>query len=246
MPCIAAKMWYNRKMGTEKHARGGFAMLIVLEGLDGSGKSTQLALLRDWFLSQGRAPVTIKLPDYGDESSALVRQYLAGRFGGKPEDVNAYAASLFYAVDRYANYRLKWAQDYAAGRVILADRYTTSNAYHQATKLPRSEWPGFFAWLEDTEYGKLGIPKPDQVFFLDMPPAVSRRLISARYAGDEAKRDIHEADFGYLAQCRQAALAAAEAMGWRRIVCAKDSEIPYTMEEIHERIRSSIEQSFAG
>jgi len=219
-------------------------MLIVLEGLDGSGKSTQLALLRDWLAARGTPPVTIKLPDYEDDSSLLVRQYLAGRFGSRPGDVNAYAASLFYAVDRYVNYKLKWEADYEAGRVILADRYTTSNAYHQATKLPPAQWPAFFAWLEDTEYGKLGIPKPDLVFFLDMPLEVSRRLISARYEGDEARRDIHEADFEYLARCRQAALAAAEALGWRRIACA-ENDTPFTPEEIHERIREHIRSSLA-
>ena len=216
-------------------------MLIVLEGLDGSGKSTQLALLRDWCIAQGKDPVTIKLPDYEDDSSVLVRQYLAGRFGRQPGDVNAYAASLFYAVDRYANYRLKWMDAYAAGRVILADRYTTSNAYPQATKLPPDEWPAFFAWLEDIEYGKLGIPKPDLVFYLDMPLEVSRALISARYEGDEAKRDIHEADFAYLTRCHEAALAAAGTMGWQVIPCAAPgSDTPYTLEEIHERIREHI------
>jgi len=221
-------------------------MLIVLEGLDGSGKSTQLALLRDWLIAQGRIPVTIKLPDYGDDSSALVRQYLAGRFGKQPGDVNAYAASLFYAVDRYANYRLKWADDHKTGRVILADRYTTSNAYHQATKLPREEWPAFFAWLEDIEYTKLGIPKPDLVFFLDMPLDVSRRLISARYEGDETKRDIHEADFEYLAWCREAAAHACGAMGWVRVACAKDGA-PFSPEAIHERIRAHVDlPAFSG
>jgi len=215
-------------------------MLIVLEGLDGSGKSTQLALLRDWLRGRGADPVTIKLPDYEDESSVLVRQYLAGRFGSEPGDVNAWAASLFYAVDRYANYKLKWADAYAVGRIILADRYTTSNAYHQATKLPPSQWPGFFAWLEDTEYGKLGIPRPDLVFFLDMPPDVSRRLLDARYGGDESKRDIHEADQGYLSQCRTAALAAAKAMGWTMIPCApKGGALP--PEEIHLKIREHLE-----
>jgi len=214
-------------------------MLIVLEGLDGSGKSTQLALLRDWLSARGAPPVTIKLPDYEDDSSLLVRQYLAGRFGKAPGDVNAYAASLFYAVDRYVNFKLKWAEAYEAGQVILADRYTTSNAYHQATKLPPEEWPAFFAWLEDTEYGKLGIPRPDLVFYLDMPLEVSRRLISARYQGDETKRDIHEADFQYLARCREAALCACEAMGWQRVPCA-ENDMPLPVEEIHERIREHV------
>ena len=214
-------------------------MLIVLEGLDGSGKSTQLALLRNWLEAQGVEPVATKLPDYDDDSSALVRQYLAGRFGNRPGDVNAYAASLFYAVDRYANFKLKWAEEHAAGRVVLADRYTTSNAYHQATKLPKEQWPAFFEWLEDTEYDKLGIPRPDLVFFLDMPLEVSRRLISARYGGDETKRDIHEADFVYLGQCREAALVAAKAMGWTIINCTENNNL-LPMETIHDSIRGHI------
>lgn len=214
-------------------------MLVVLEGLDGSGKSTQLQLLRSWLEAQGMTPLTIKLPDYEDDSSLLVRQYLAGRFGSAPQDVNAYAASLFYAVDRYANYRLKWQTAYQDGQVVLADRYTTSNAYHQATKLPAEQWPAFFDWLEDTEYGKLGIPKPDLVLYLDMPLEISHALVSARYAGDEGKRDIHEADYRYLTSCREAALAACEAMHWQRIPCAAaGSDTPYSPEEIHERIRT--------
>jgi len=214
-------------------------MLIVLEGLDGSGKSTQLALLRDWYASKGEAPVTIKLPDYEDDSSLLVRQYLNGRFGSQPRDVNAHAATLFYAVDRYANYKLKWAEDYRMGRTILADRYTTSNAYHQATKLPCGEWPAYFAWLEDTEYNKLGIPRPDLVFFLDMPLEVSHALLNARYHGDGSKRDIHEADQDYLLQCRAAALAAVDALGWVRIGCA-EGLVPLPPEEIHARIREKL------
>jgi dTMP kinase len=216
-------------------------MLIVLEGLDGSGKSTQLVLLENWLRAQGHAPVKIKLPDYEDDSSLLVRQYLAGRFGSDPQSVNAYAASLFYAVDRYVNYSIKWKAAHTAGQIILADRYTTSNAFHQATKLPPEQWPGFFAWLEDTEYDKLGVPKPDLVFYLDMPLEISRSLITARYSGDETRRDIHEADFAYLSQCAQAAQAACVAMGWQHIPCAATaSKTPFKPEEIHERVRSII------
>lgn len=224
----------------ERYAWGGH-MLIVLEGLDGSGKSTQLQLLRSWLAEAGTAPVTIKLPDYEDDSSLLVRQYLAGRFGSSPQSVNAYAASLFYAVDRYVNFKLKWEAQHRAGQVILADRYTTSNAYHQATKLPADQWPGFFAWLEDTEYNKLGIPRPDLVLYLDMPLEISRSLLTARYDGNEDRRDIHEADFDYLTRCRQAALAACEALQWKRVPCAAPaSNQPLSPEEIHENIRAFI------
>jgi len=205
-------------------------MLIVLEGLDGSGKSTQLALLQQWLAQQGNEPLTIKLPDYDDDSSVLVRQYLAGRFGDQPGDVNAYAASMFYAVDRYANYKLKWAQAHADGRAILADRYTTSNAYHQASKLAPEQWADYFAWLEDTEYHKLGLPKPDLVLYLDMPTALSHMLTGKRGA-----QDIHESATDYLALCRKAALAAAEHYGWHIIPCAHDGAIR-SIDEIHAEI----------
>jgi dTMP kinase len=214
-------------------------MLVVLEGLDGSGKSTQLALLRAWLAAQGLPPVMIKAPDYEDESSVLVRQYLGGRFGSRPEDVGAYAASAFYAVDRYASFRTKWSEDYRAGRIILADRYTTSNAYHQAAKLPAAQWPGFFDWLEDFEYGKLGIPRPDLVLFLDMPPQLSWALVARRYEGNEQRRDIHEADRTYLLACRETALAAAAALGWEVVPCVRGTN-PLTPEEIHEDIRARV------
>lgn len=198
--------------------------LIVLEGLDGSGKSTQLAEL-DSFLRQHSLDVRkIKLPDYDDPSSSLVRMYLGGEFGTDPQSVNAYTASAFYAVDRAANYLRKWKQDYLSGKVILADRYTTSNAYHQLQKLPRGEWDAYLRWLEDFEYARLSLPKPDCVLYLDMPIAVSQRLMSHRYAGDERKKDIHEANIAYLQSCRVAALYAAEKLGWYVIECADGDE----------------------
>ncbi|MDR2647386.1 MAG: thymidylate kinase [Oscillospiraceae bacterium] len=219
-------------------------MLVVLEGLDGSGKSTQTELLARWLSANGYDPLRIKLPHYEQPSSALVRQYLNGDFGRASSDVNAYAASMFYAVDRFAGFRTLWGEAYRRGRVVLADRYTTSNAYHQATKLPQSEWIAFFAWLEGLEYNKLGIPKPDLVLFLDMPTDVSKRLLSLRYGGDESLRDIHEADDAYLLACRQTALAAAETLGWYSIQCAQNNQ-PFSPEVIHESIRNIIAKHLA-
>ena len=213
--------------------------LIVLEGLDGSGKSTQLLRLRDALLADGESVRQIKLPDYDDPSSTLVRMYLGGEFGNDPQSVNAYAASAFYAVDRVANYLRKWRGDYLAGKVILADRYTTSNAYHQLQKLPRAQWDEYLCWLEDFEYAKLGLPKPDCVLYLDMPIDVSQRLMSARYAGDEGKKDIHEANTAYLSGCRTAALYAAEKLGWHVIACAADGA-PLPVDTIAQTICSIV------
>ena len=209
--------------------------LLVVEGLDGSGKSTQVSLLKAKLESDGTPVRQIKLPDYDDPSSTLVKMYLGGEFGKNPEDVNVYAASSFYAVDRYASFRRHWQKDYENGTLILADRYTTSNAVHQAVKLPESAWENYLSWLADYEYNKLGIPAPDAVIFLDMPVAVSQKLMTARYNGEEAKKDVHEANISYLNACRKAALFAASKLGWYVVPCA-DGDEPLPIAQIHARI----------
>lgn len=198
--------------------------LIVLEGLDGSGKSTQLSLLPDGLKLNGIECKTVSFPDYQSSSSALVKMYLNGDFGKKPDDVNAYAASAFYTVDRFASYKSDWGDYYNNGGTIVAGRYTTSNAVHQTSKLPENEWTGFLDWLYDFEYNKISIPKPDKVIFLDMPVEVSQKLLSKRYCGDNAKKDIHESDVSYLSKCRKAALFTAEYSGWDIVPCAENGE----------------------
>lgn len=195
--------------------------LIVIEGLDGSGKSTQLELLPKNLRKNGIDSKTVSFPDYYSDSSALVKMYLNGEFGKKPDDVNAYAASLFYAVDRFASYKTNWGQYYNNGGVIISGRYTTSNAVHQTSKMPEADWQGFLDWLYDLEYNKVGIPKPDKVIFLDMPIDVSQKLLSGRYKGDEAKKDIHESDTAYLEKCRKAAMFTAAYSDWTVIPCAQ-------------------------
>lgn len=209
--------------------------LVVLDGLDGSGKSTQLARLNEYFASQNRDYTQISFPDYEQPSSALVRMYLQGDFGGSPDAVNAYAASSFYAVDRYASYKKFWQKDYEAGKLILAARYTTSNAIHQMGKLPRTEWDAYLQWLEEYEYGLLGLPRPDKVIFLDMPLDISQRLLSARYDGEEGKKDIHERNLSYLQTCRESALYAAEKMGWVLVSCGENGR-PLPVEVISNRL----------
>lgn len=198
--------------------------LIVLDGLDGSGKSTQLDRLDAYFRKNGIHYRQISFPDYSQPSSALVKQYLGGEFGGSADAVNAYAASSFYAVDRYASYKKFWQQDYESGMLILAARYTTSNAIHQMGKLPRKEWDAYLDWLEHYEYTLLGLPRPDRVLFLDMPLDVSQKLLMSRYEGDGEKRDIHERDLRYLATCRESALYAAERLGWFVVTCGENGE----------------------
>lgn len=213
--------------------------LIVIEGLDGSGKATQAALLAERLNGMGIGARPISFPDYNQPTSTLVKMYLNGEFGDHPGDVNPYAASSFYAVDRFASFARDWSADYEQGKVIVADRYTTSNAVHQMGKLPREKWQDFIKWLEDYEYGLLKLPRPDQVLFLDMPLEVSLRLMSGRYHGDESRKDIHERAADYLAGCRECALFAAGAMGWTTIGCAMDGE-PRAIDEIHNEIMNLI------
>ena len=215
--------------------------LIVLEGTDGSGKSTQFAKLCQRVQAEGIAFRRLVFPQYQEESSALLRMYLRGEFGKRPEDVNAYAASSFYAVDRYASWKKVWQQDYLAGGLMLADRYTTSNAVHQSSKVPEGERPAFFQWLFDFEYHRLGLPEPDLVFYLDMPTERAAELLRRREGETHTTGDIHEVDTAYLAQCRRVALRAAELCGWVRISCVDGAGAIRTEEEIHEEIWTKIQ-----
>ncbi len=200
-------------------------LLFVIEGLDGCGKSTQLPLVSDALGARGIANKAISYPDYESESSALVKLYLNGAFGSAADDVNAYAASSFYAVDRYASYMQHWKTDYENGTAILAGRYVSSNAIYQMTKLPRTEWDAYLAWLADYEYDKLGLPRPDAVIFLDMPLALSQQLLMQRYEGESDRKDIHERDLAFLAKCHEAAMYAAETMGWHILPCADENAL---------------------
>ena len=205
--------------------------LIVVEGLDGCGKTTQVNLLPQKLKEMGIDSKLISFPDYDDPSSTLVRMYLSGEFGDKPDSVNAYAASLFYAVDRYASFKRHWSDYYQNGGVVVSGRYVESNAYHQMSKLPEAEWDKYLDWIYETEYTNTAIPKPDAVIFLDMPLEVSAKMMESRYSGDESKKDIHEKDLSYLIACRKAARFAADKCGWTVINCAEGDK-PRTIEDI--------------
>lgn len=215
--------------------------LIIMEGLDGSGKSTQTDLLEKYLIDSNIDYKKIKLPDYDSPSSTLVNMYLGGEFGKDAADVNAYAASAFYAVDRFASFKLKWKSDYDAGKVILADRYATSNSIYQMEKIDKSQWDEYLDWCEDFEYNKIGIPKPNLVIYLDMPVEISQKLMTHRYNGDEGKKDVHEANVAFLNACRNSALYTAKKQGWKVIPCS-DGTNPLTIEEIHNSIVKIVEK----
>lgn len=210
--------------------------LIVFEGTDGSGKSTQYARLCERLEREGRSFQRLVFPQYDKPSSTLLRMYLGGEFGSHPEDVNAYAASTFYAVDRYASWKQVWGEWYRSGALVLADRYITSNAVHQAAKVKPEERAAFFDWLYDFECDKLGLPRPDLVIYLDMPTQRAVENLRRREAATNTHADIHEVDTAYLALCRETALQAAEQLGWRKISCVNGQGAVRSIEELHEEI----------
>lgn len=199
--------------------------LIVIEGLDGSGKATQTRLLANKLTSTGKKVKQLEFPDYASPSSSLVKMYLDGEFGKNPQDVNAYAASAFYAVDRAASFLKHWKNDCENGSVILCDRYCTSNIIYQMSKVCKAERDDFIEWQSDFEYAKLGLPKPDAVIYLDVEPEVSQKLMEKRYEGDKSKMDLHEKNLKFLLECRESAIYAADKCGWIRINCCENGDI---------------------
>ena len=214
--------------------------LIVIEGTDGSGKSTQFKLLSARLEAENRKFQRLVFPQYAEPSSALIRMYLGGEFGSHPSDVNAYAASAFYAVDRYASYKKVWGTWYEQGGLVVSDRYTTSNAVHQTSKVPPAEQKDFLKWLYDFEYDKLGLPRPDLTIYLDVPTDFTEAMMRRRESETRTSADIHEQDMAYLATCRRIGKAAAEYYGWTVIDCVKDGKMR-SIEDIHAEIYSHVE-----
>lgn len=209
--------------------------LIVIEGTDGSGKSTQFQKLTQRLEAENRSFQKLIFPQYAEPSSALIRMYLGGEFGHNPADVNAYAASAFYAVDRFASYKKVWGQWYENGGLIVSDRYTTSNAVHQASKEPEEGRQAFLKWLYDFEYDKLGLPRPDLVIYLDVPTDFTEAMMRRREQDTNTHADIHEQDMAYLATCRRMGRAAAAYYGWTVIDCVQGGAMR-SIEDIHEEI----------
>ena len=220
-------------MGVNTNNKG---KLFVIEGLDGCGKSTQLEMLKS---KTGDNTRFISFPNYDSASGEIIKDYLSGRFAEENGKAGAYTASSFYAVDRYISYKTDWEKDYQAGKTIIAARYTSSNAIYQMTKLDRAQWDEYLSWLEDYEYDKFGIPRPDKVVFLDMPIEVSQKLLSSRYGGNEDKKDIHERNVDFLKACREAALYTAKKKGWFILPCS-DGENPFTPERINQQLSAMI------
>ena len=213
--------------------------LIVIEGLDGSGKKTQTNLLHEYIKKLYPNTTYISFPDYGSPSSSLIKMYLNSEFGDDPSAVNAYAASSFFAVDRYVSYKKTWSKLYQNGHIIIADRYTTSNPIYQMSKLPEEEWSKYLAWLYDYEYNKLGLPVPDKVIFLDVPIEISQSLMEKRYLDNNGKKDLHENNIKFLKKCKKISKYVADFDNWHIIKCMLNDKIK-EKETIHKEILKAL------
>lgn len=219
--------------------------LFVLEsGTDSSGKETQTNLLFERLKESYINVLKVEYPDYNSESSSLIKMYLNGEFGKDPYSVNPFASSSFFAVDRYASYKKKWQKVYESGGIIIADRYTTSNMVHQASKIESKEEKDYFLdWLYDFEFKKIGIPEPDKVFFLDVPPDISSQLMKNRKnkINGSIKKDIHEDNAEYLLNTYKNALYVANKYKWEIINCVSNNGMK-TIKEINDEIFKKIKE----
>lgn len=219
--------------------------LIAFDGLDGSGKETQTRLLTEYFKKANLPFRYLSFPTYHKDTSCLVKLYLDGAFGENPENVNPYAASSFYAADRYASFALDWKKDYDEGKIILCNRYTTANAVHQLCKLPESLWEVFLDWLYDYEFNKLQIPKPDLTVYLCVPPEVAEKYIKERAAEKARTPDIHEKSRSHLAKSYAAALYSAKKLGWKTIFCAENGALR-PLDDIFEEVKKTVKEFVHG
>ncbi len=219
--------------------------LIVIEsGTDSSGKATQTKKLYERLKKEAYIIKKVEYPNYESDSSALIKMYLKGEFGEDPSEVNPYAASSFYAVDRYASYKKVWKNFHSDGGIILADRYTTSNMIHQASKInDAKEKEDYLKWLLDFEFERIQLPRPDLVIFLNMPPEVSMRLMANRknkFTGEQAK-DIHEKNKEYLERTYENAYALAKNYNWKIIDCTEQNRLK-TIDEINNEIYIAVKE----
>ena len=216
--------------------------LFIIEGVDGSGKETQTKRLYQRLKRDHINIKKVEYPNYKSDSSALVKMYLNGDFGKDADDVDAYVSSTFYAVDRYASYKTEWEDFYINGGIVLADRYTSSNMIHQASKIEdEKEQKKFLDWLEDLEFGMYGLPRPTKVIFLDMPPNYGQQLMKNRdnKITGQAKKDIHESNLDYLKKSYENAMKVVKTYNWSIINCVEDGKI-LSIDEIHEKVYQEV------
>lgn len=212
-------------------------LIIIESGSDASGKATQSEELLKKLTADGYNVRKVEYPNYKSESSTLVKMYLRGDFGKNADDVDAYIASTFFTADRYASFKTEWEEFYRSGGIVIADRYTTSNMVHQASKMEIEERDKYLDWLEDYEYNLFKIPRPDEVIFLNVPVDYSIKLMENRknkFTGEDEK-DIHESDKNYLRKTYNNSLYIADKYNWKRVECVENEQLR-TIEDISNEI----------
>ena len=219
-------------------------LIIIESGSDASGKATQTKRLFERLSEENSNIRKVEYPNYDSESSALVKMYLRGDFGKNASDVDPYISSTFFAADRYASFKTEWEEFYNNGGIVIADRYTTSNMVHQASKMDEKDRDKYLDWLVDYEFNLYKIPEPDCVIFLDVPIEFSQKLMENRKnkITGEDKKDIHESDIEYLTKSYNNALDIANKYNWKKINCVKDGTLR-SIDDIHDEIYNIVKQS---
>lgn len=213
-------------------------IIISIEGTDGAGKHTQQQLLMESLISEGYKVTNQAFPNYESDSSKPVKMYLSGEFGNNANSLDAYQASVLFAVDRLCTYKKSLESHYNDGEILLFDRYVQSNFIHQCSKIDDPEKKlEFIKWEENLEYDTLSLPRPDLTFFIEMPIEKSLELAKAR--GDYktgTTKDIHEEDSTYMKKSYDNGLTLAKKLGWTLIHCVDENNNLKSIDEIHQEI----------
>lgn len=213
-------------------------MLINIEGTDGCGKKTQTDLLYNYLTGLGKKCIKISFPNYNSPSSALVKMFLGGEFGSDTKLIDAYQASAFYAVDRVATMAKINVNEYD---FVIFDRYTPSNMIHQSARVNnQQELENLLTWIDDFEFNKMRLPRPDKILFLDVPVEISLELAHARKDLKNGQaHDIFEEDEEYMKRAYQNAKYVANKFNWITINCSKNKKIK-SIDEIHQEILTKL------
>ena len=214
------------------------ARIIVFEGTDASGKATQSKLLEKRLRAAGYNVIKRSFPAYEVDSSLFVRNYLGGKYGENASDISPYAASTFYAVDRYDSFHTDWKVfTEKENTIIVLDRYVTSNIVHQCSKIEsKKDKLKFIRWAQELEYIHMGLPKPDLVFFLKMPTEKVIELKTTRTEDLGVEEDLHEKDHEHLRLAFDNACSVSSLLKWETIDCVDAEDNIRTIDNISNEI----------
>jgi len=222
---------------------------FAIEGTDGSGKGTQTRLIIQRLKDEGYDVLEVDFPRYGNKSAALVEEYLNGKFGDFNE-VDAYQASIFYAADRFAASK-EMKEHLEKGGIIISNRYVGSNKIHQSSKIKdKNELDKFLIWLDDLEYNTFKIPRPDKVFFLNMPYQFGQELCKKKdirsYIENDENTDIHESSAEHMSQAYNRACELVDRYDyWVEIKSINNNNELRPIEEINTEVYELLKEELS-